>query len=270
MGATNSPSCSIVGLRKTGAVSRMKSIQNCPGASSCSGGGPRRISRSSKPRASSVPANDSSTMKTTRCPRSRSTAPMPAQLLVGPCAPSGKKTIVAIGVRRRGARRSSCPGRSWRAPRRAARRRSPPRRRTRSRRRARTAMPATTPGASTRPPLGHPARAGEPADDGVELDDEARRQPRGRPRAGRRTSPTTPARTATSAVAIPRSDHLGITLGELSQGLLHGDAAGWAGTLPAHPAQVSRPPQPRRGAPRAPRPCAAGRRSSRSARIRPG
>ena len=36
-------------------------------------------------------------MKTTRCPRSRSTAPMPAQLLVGPWAPSGKKTIVAMG-----------------------------------------------------------------------------------------------------------------------------------------------------------------------------
>ena len=101
VGAMNSPSCSIVGLRKTGAVSRMKSIQNCPGASSCSGGGPRRIRRSSKPRASSVPANDSSTMKTTRCPRSRSTAPMPAQLLVGPWAPSGKKTIVAIGAQPR-------------------------------------------------------------------------------------------------------------------------------------------------------------------------
>ena len=28
VGATNSPSCSIVGLRKTGAVSWMKSIQN--------------------------------------------------------------------------------------------------------------------------------------------------------------------------------------------------------------------------------------------------
>ena len=65
----NSASCSIVGLRKTGAVSRMKSFQNCPGASSTSGGGPSRISRSSKPRASSVPANDSSTMNTTRWPR---------------------------------------------------------------------------------------------------------------------------------------------------------------------------------------------------------
>ena len=33
VGAMNSPSCSIVGLRKTGAVSRMKSIQNWPGTS---------------------------------------------------------------------------------------------------------------------------------------------------------------------------------------------------------------------------------------------
>ena len=90
----NSPSCSIVGFRKIGAVSRMKSIQNWPGASSVSGGGPRRITRSSNPRASSVPANDSSTMNTTRWPRSRRIAPMPAQLLVGPYAPSGKKTIV--------------------------------------------------------------------------------------------------------------------------------------------------------------------------------
>ena len=90
----NSPSCSIVGLRKTGAVSRMKSIQNWPGTSGSTGGGPRRIRRSSKPCASSRPANDSSTMKTTRWPRSRSTLPIPTQLLVGPNAPSGKNTIV--------------------------------------------------------------------------------------------------------------------------------------------------------------------------------
>ena len=37
VGAMNSPSCSIVGLRKTGAVSRMKSIQNWPGTSSLLG-----------------------------------------------------------------------------------------------------------------------------------------------------------------------------------------------------------------------------------------
>ena len=84
VGAMNSPSCSMVGLRKTGAVSRMKSIQNWPGTSGSAGAGPRRMSRSSKPLASSVPANDSSTTKTTRWPRSRRTLPMPTQLFVGP------------------------------------------------------------------------------------------------------------------------------------------------------------------------------------------
>ncbi len=94
VGAMNSPSCSMVGLRKTGAVSRMKSIQNWPGISASSGGGPSRMSRSSKPFASRLPANDSSTMNTTRWPRSRSTLPIPTQLFVGPYAPSGKNTIV--------------------------------------------------------------------------------------------------------------------------------------------------------------------------------
>ena len=100
VGAMNSPSCSIVGLRNTGAVSRMKSFQNWPGSSSVSGGGPRRIRRSSKPCASSAPANDCSTMNTTRCPRRRSTSPMPTQLLVGPYALSGKKAIVLNGAGR--------------------------------------------------------------------------------------------------------------------------------------------------------------------------
>ena len=62
----------------------MKSFQNWPGSSSASGGGPSRMSRSSKPWASSVPANDSSTMNTTRWPRRRRTSPMPTQLFVGP------------------------------------------------------------------------------------------------------------------------------------------------------------------------------------------
>src|SRR6478735_7748866 len=87
-------SCSMVGVRNTGAVSRMKSFQNWPGTSSTSGGGPSRISASSKPRAASVPANDSSMMNTTRWPRASSCSPMPTQLLVGPKAPSGKKTTV--------------------------------------------------------------------------------------------------------------------------------------------------------------------------------
>ena len=80
----NSASWSIVGWRKTGAVSRMKSFQNWPGTSSTSGGGVSRISRSSKPCFSSVPSNDSSMMKTTRWPRRRRTSPIPTQLLVGP------------------------------------------------------------------------------------------------------------------------------------------------------------------------------------------
>ena len=90
-------SCSMVGLRNTGAVSRMKSFQNWPGSSSASEGGPRRISRSSKPLASNAPSKDSSMMNTTRCPRRRSTSPMPTQLFVGPYALSGKNTTVWAG-----------------------------------------------------------------------------------------------------------------------------------------------------------------------------
>ena len=59
-----------------------------------SGGACRRINRSSNPLPASVPANDSSTTKTTRWPRWRRTLAMPTQLLVGPKAPSGKKTTV--------------------------------------------------------------------------------------------------------------------------------------------------------------------------------
>ena len=80
----NPASWSIVGCRKTGAVSRMKSFQNWPGTSSTSGGGVSRISFSSKPCASSVPSKDSSMMKTTRWPRRRRTSPIPTQLFVGP------------------------------------------------------------------------------------------------------------------------------------------------------------------------------------------
>ena len=84
VGLMKPSSCSIVGLRKTGPVSRMKSFQNWPGSSSVSAGGVSRISRSSKPFSSSVPANDSSITNTTRCPRRLSTCPMPTQLFVGP------------------------------------------------------------------------------------------------------------------------------------------------------------------------------------------
>ena len=87
-------SWSSVPVRNTGAVSRMKSFQNWPGASGSPGAAESRISRSSKPLASRLPAKDSSATKTTRWPRRRSTSPMPTQLFVGPNAPSGKKTIV--------------------------------------------------------------------------------------------------------------------------------------------------------------------------------
>ena len=56
------------------------------------------MSASSKPCASSVPANDSSTTNTTRAPRSSRTRPIPAQLFVGPYAPSGKKTMVVAVI----------------------------------------------------------------------------------------------------------------------------------------------------------------------------
>ncbi len=72
----------------------MKSFQNWPGASGSPGASESRMRRSSKPLASSVPANDSSATNTTRWPRRRSTSPMPTQLFVGPKAPSGKNTIV--------------------------------------------------------------------------------------------------------------------------------------------------------------------------------
>jgi hypothetical protein len=84
VGTMKSVSCSRVDFRKIGDVSRMKSIQNWPGASSTSGFGPSRIRRSSNPFSDSVPANDSSRMNTTRWPRRRSTSPMPTQLFVGP------------------------------------------------------------------------------------------------------------------------------------------------------------------------------------------
>jgi hypothetical protein len=92
----NSPSWSKVDFLNTGAVSRMKSFQNCPGSSSTSGGGASRIRRSSNPFSSKVPAKDSSTTKTTRWPLRLRTSPIPTQLLVGPNAPSGKKTTVLL------------------------------------------------------------------------------------------------------------------------------------------------------------------------------
>ena len=84
IGAITVSSWSYVLLRYSGAVSRMKSFQNWPGTSGVSGRGVRRMSRSSKPRGSMLPAKDSSRMKTIRAPRSWSTCAMPTQLFVGP------------------------------------------------------------------------------------------------------------------------------------------------------------------------------------------
>ena len=93
----NSPSCSIVGLRNTGAVSRMKSFQNWPG--------PPLLGRRREPhqplleplrleRARERLLDDEDDPVAAR----RSTSPMPTQLLVGPKAPSGKNTIVLMTV----------------------------------------------------------------------------------------------------------------------------------------------------------------------------
>ena len=77
-------SCSIVGLRNTGAVSRMKSFQNWPGSSSASGGGPSRISALLEAlrleRAGERLLDD----EHDAMPARRSTSPIPTQLFVGP------------------------------------------------------------------------------------------------------------------------------------------------------------------------------------------
>ena len=77
----------------------MKSIQNWPGTSGSAGGGPSRISRSSKPFASSVPGerllqHEHDAVAARRAGH----CPIPTQLFVGPKALSGKKTIVRGSV----------------------------------------------------------------------------------------------------------------------------------------------------------------------------
>ena len=89
----------IVGLRNSGAVTRMNSAHGSAAGSAFSSGGAIRIMRSSNPLASRTPSNDSSTTKTIRWPRSDSTLAMATQLLVGPQAPgSGKNAIVLASV----------------------------------------------------------------------------------------------------------------------------------------------------------------------------
>src|SRR5256714_9270695 len=94
-GLIHVPSCSIVGLRNSGAVWATKSFQNCPASWSPSAGAARSTRSSSKPSGSSLPFQDASAAKTTRCPRLRSTSPIPTQLLVGPYALSGMNRTVS-------------------------------------------------------------------------------------------------------------------------------------------------------------------------------
>src|SRR5690349_576191 len=94
-GRTHVSSCSIVGLRNSGAVSRTKSFQNCPALWSAAAGGARSTRSSSKPSGSSRPFQDASAANTTRWPRRRRTSPIPMQLLVGPYALSGMNKIVS-------------------------------------------------------------------------------------------------------------------------------------------------------------------------------
>ena len=95
IGAVTVSSCSIVGRRNCGDVSRTNSAQPPPTASAPSGGGDIRISRSSNPRLASSPSNDSSMTKTVRMPRSSRWLPMATRLFVGPHAPgSGNNATV--------------------------------------------------------------------------------------------------------------------------------------------------------------------------------
>ena len=90
-------SCSTVGFRNSGAVSRMKSFQNWPAswAGASGGDGGARFTRSStKPSGSRRPAHEASAANTTLWPRLRRTSPIPTQLFVGPYADSGMNRIV--------------------------------------------------------------------------------------------------------------------------------------------------------------------------------
>ncbi len=115
VGAMNVSSCSMVGLRNSGAVSRMNSFQNAPGSWSAaapepagagSGGGERWTRSSSKPSAASLPSQDASAANTTRWPRRSRISPTPTQLFVGPYADSGMNRNV-IGRSGTGTSRSA-------------------------------------------------------------------------------------------------------------------------------------------------------------------
>ena len=93
----NVPSCSSVEPRNTGAVSRMKSFQNWPGSS-----GSRRGAEPHQPLLEPLclerPRERLLDHEHDPVAARASTSPIPTQLLVGPNAPSGKKTIVAMGA----------------------------------------------------------------------------------------------------------------------------------------------------------------------------
>ena len=84
----------MVGLRNSGAVSRMKSFQNWPGTSSTSGGGVEAHARSSKPLRLERPRERLLDDEHDPVAALAEHVPMPTQLFVGPKAPSGKKTMV--------------------------------------------------------------------------------------------------------------------------------------------------------------------------------
>ena len=86
VGLTKVSNCSMVGFRNSGAVSRMKSFQNCPASwsSPSAGGGAKSTKSSTKPKASSFPFHDDSAANTTRWPRCNSLCPRPMHWFVGP------------------------------------------------------------------------------------------------------------------------------------------------------------------------------------------
>src|ERR1700709_2101779 len=95
----NDASCLTVGLRNSGEVSAMKSVQNFPASSSVepSAGSARSTSSSMKPTGPSFPAHELSAAKTMVCPRSRRIAARPMHWFVGPYADSGQNMIVKGG-----------------------------------------------------------------------------------------------------------------------------------------------------------------------------
>ena len=111
VGCTNVASWSRVGLANSGAVSLMKSIQNCPAASVASGPRPGRAGRGRRgPRRSRTAraCRPTSARPRTppRCPWSSSTLPRPMHWLVGPYADSGMNSTVRASVTRAGYRPS--------------------------------------------------------------------------------------------------------------------------------------------------------------------